>query len=125
MKMGVALMEQELVTADVIMSEKSRKEAEEIARIKEIVKREHEQEDLSYIKTGLEANINVNGYSCLERIVFAEEYIKILRVSNYRKDTSLSDIDIMHMEKFLEECEDELEFMKKLYKEENPFYEHQ
>ena len=116
--MAVAVMERE--------RPKTQEEIkEDIARFKGYVKKEFEEDGLKDILQGLQACITANVNPCLEIIVCSEEYIKILKTSDYRNDKTLDKLDIEHMEEFLKECEEELQDMKKSFKEDNPFYEDQ
>ena len=98
---------------------------EEIARFKGYAQEEFEEENLKYILQGLQAYITSNDNLCLEAIVYSEEYIKILKNSDYENDASLTRIDIECMEEFLEECEERLDSMKKFFKKHNPCYEYE
>ena len=89
----------------------------EQGRAEKFVKEDCEGEDAEYILRGLEANVHANGLPSLERIFCAEEYLKLLRERDYRNDKTLSAARIKYIDVSIKECEEELDDMKKSYKD--------
>jgi len=110
------------ITSKEIMDIEIQKERE---RVQPLIKEDCEGEDTEYVLIALESSVYAKCYPCLDLIITAEEYLRILKTRDYKNDITLSSQEKDFINTMIIECEQKLHSMKILYKKYNPFYEYE